>query len=89
MKNRFLVVLIASVMLLCGCGSQGTSAEELTQYYADQAAEKAKELAKEAASEGASKINQAIDENETASKVKQGVTTAGEYAQDAYDYATD
>ena len=93
MKNRFLVVLIASVMLLVGCGSQGTSAEELTQYYADQAAEKAaekaKELAKEAASEGASKINQAIDENETASKVKQGVTTAGEYAQDAYDYATD
>lgn len=88
MQNRVIALLLASMVVVSGCG-HGTSAEELTEYYAEQAAQKAAEKAKEAAAEGASKINQAIDENETASKVKNGVTTAGEYAQDAYDYATD
>ena len=91
MRKKILALISGVVIVLSGCG--GTSAEELTKYYAEQAAketaQKAKEVAEDAAAEGASKINQAIDENETASKVKQGVTTAGEYAQDAYDYATD
>ena len=72
-------------MMLTGC-AEGTSAEELTKEYAEKAA---KEAAEAAAEEAASRINKAIDENETASKIRDGAETAGEYAQDAYDYATD
>lgn len=81
MKYRKVVLLLCATIMLSGC-AKGTSAEELTKEYAEQ-------VAKEAADEAASKINQAIDDNETASKIKDGATTAGEYAQDAYDYATD
>lgn len=80
MNKKLTMTISCIILLLTGCNF-GMSAEELTKYYAEQAA-------KEAA-EAASKVNQAIDENETASKVKQGVTTAGEYAQDAYEYAKD
>ena len=93
MKRIVIALITITAVIICACSNGGTSAEELTKYYAEQAAkegaEAAKEIAKDVAEEGVSKVNQAIDENETASKVKKGVTTAGEYAQDAYEYATD
>lgn len=87
MKRKTLITtLIISCLLLTACNT-GMSAEELTDYYAEKAKEEAIEKAKEAADETVDSINRAIDENETASKIRDGATTAGEYAQDAYDYA--
>lgn len=89
MKRKTLITtLIISCLLLMACNT-GMSAEELTDFYAEKAKEEAIEKAKETADETVDSINRAIDENETASKIRDGATTAGEYAQDAYDYAKD
>ena len=86
-KQQVFAIALSLSIALSGCG--GMSAKDLTDYYANQAKDKAVEAAKDAANTAASEVNKTIDENETASKVKKGVGTAGEYAQDAYDYVTD
>jgi len=87
-KRRVFLLFFVSSLLLSGC-NQGRTAEEIADYYAKKAAEKAIEKTKENVSDEIEKIDQAINENEHAKKIKDGVTTTGEYAQDAYDYACD
>lgn len=87
MKKRFIALLISITAILNGC--ENTTAQDVIDSYGEQAKEATKEVVKETAAEAASNIDRAIEDNETASKVKRGVTTAGEYAGDAYEYVTD
>ena len=85
MRNKRLFATITALMLLTACGETGVSADELADYYS----EKATEIAKDTAETAASKVNEKIESNEVTLGIKDGVTTAGEYAQDGYEYVTD
>lgn len=85
MKKKILSMFMATGMfVLCSCG-ENVSADELTEYYSNKAADVVVETAEKAAS----KVNEEIESNEVTSGIKKGVTTAGEYAQDGYEYLTD
>jgi len=87
MKRKTIALCLLLSTVISGCG--GMSAQDLVNEYSDKAKEKAVEIAKESAIEAASSINENIEQNETANTIKESVNAAGEYAQDAYEYATD
>lgn len=77
-------MITAGMVLVTSCG-ENVSADELTEYYSNKAAD----IAVDTAEKAASKVNEEIESNEVTSGIKKGVTTAGEYAQDGYEYITD
>ncbi len=88
MKRKTIIAILAFGMsILSGC--ENTSAEQLVDQYAQEAAEAALEKARETASDTAERVNDKIDDNEVTSGIKQGLQTAKEYGEDAYDYVTD
>ncbi len=91
MKRKEISTVLAAliVMSILSSCDFGLSAEELTKYYSEKATGTAKEITKDVAKDTVSTVDKAIDNNDTASYIRDGAVTAGEYAHDAAEYITD